>query len=76
MTDSLAEAVAETLANHPDAVERWRLNEPGAWGFLAGQGVLTFRTRLGRSLTNAERRQVWAALWAELERRRGLLDSH
>lgn len=70
MTDSLADAIAETISTHPDQVERWRSNEPGAWGFLAGRGVLAYRSKLGRSLTEGERRKVWAALWAELERRR------
>jgi hypothetical protein len=68
VTDPLAEAVAETLARHHDQVRRWHANEPGAWGFLAGQGILAFRARVGRRLTDAERRHLWTALWAELER--------
>jgi hypothetical protein len=67
MTDPLAEAVAETLAAHPDAVERWGVNQSGSWGFLAGQGILAYRARLGRRLTEAERRRLWSALWMELE---------
>lgn len=70
MTDPVADAVNEAILAHPDQVERWRANEPGAWGFLAGQAVLTYRKRLGRPLTSIERRTMWAALWAELERRR------
>jgi hypothetical protein len=68
VSDPLAEIVSGSIAAHPDAVGRWRANEPGAWGFLAGQAVLAYRARLGRSLTDAERRQVWSTLWAELER--------
>jgi hypothetical protein len=66
--DPLAEAISRTIASHPDAVRRWRANEPGAWGFLAGQGILAYRARLGRRLTETERRQVWSALWTELTR--------
>jgi hypothetical protein len=69
-TDPLAAAVAETIAAHPQAVERWRTNQPGAWGFLAGQGVLAYRARLGRPLSEIERRGLWATLWAALETQR------
>ena len=66
------EASAEaTIAAHPEQVAAWLANRPGAWGFLAGQAVLRERERLGRRLTESERRRVWAALWAELERLRG-----
>jgi hypothetical protein len=68
VSDPLSEAVSGTIADHPDAVRRWRANEPGTWGYLAGQGVLAYRARLGRRLTEIERRQFWSALWAELER--------
>jgi hypothetical protein len=57
---------AAVLAEHPEPVERWRRSEPGAWGFLAGQAVLLARRRLGRRLSDAERRAVWAATWAAL----------
>ena len=63
----IVQAVGETLAAHPEHVRRWLGNEPGAWGFLAGQGVLALRRRLGRRPTDAERRGLWAALWAALE---------
>lgn len=67
--DLIAEAVAEALATHRAVVDQWLANRPGAWGVLAGQGVLAYRRRLGRKLTEAERRTVWAALWAALEAR-------
>lgn len=63
----IEEAIAEVMAAHPEQVARWRRREPGAWGFLAGQVVLAYRRRLGRSPTDAERRQVWSAAWAALE---------
>jgi hypothetical protein len=69
-TALLAAAVADTIAANPQAVERWRTNQPGAWGLLAGQGVLAYRDRLGRRLSELERRGLWAALWAALEARR------
>jgi hypothetical protein len=59
-----------TIAGHPEQVAAWLAERPGAWGFLAGQAVLRERARLGRRLTEAERRLVWAALWAELGRLR------
>jgi len=67
MTDPLSRAVSQTIAQHSDVVERWLANQPGAWGMLAGQGVLTYRELLGRKLDESERRQVWAALWAALQ---------
>ena len=57
-----------TIAEHPEQVAGWLANRPGAWGFLAGQAILRERGRLGRRLTEAERRLVWAALWEQLER--------
>jgi hypothetical protein len=66
-----AEARADqTIGEHPEQVAAWLAGRPGAWGFLAGQAVLGERARLGRRLSEPERRAVWAALWAELERLR------
>jgi hypothetical protein len=65
--DGLAQVVASVLAAHPNHVARWQRNEPGAWGFLAGQVVLEYRRALGRRLTDAERRRAWSAAWAALE---------
>ena len=68
--EQLEAAVAETLAAHPDAVDRWLANQRGAWGFLAGQGILALRRRLERRPTDDERKRLWTALWSALEARR------
>lgn len=60
------DSIAAVLAAHSGRVDAWLRHEPGAWGFLAGQAVLTERRRLGRSLSEAERRAVWQALWDAL----------
>jgi hypothetical protein len=65
--DPLADAVAATIAANPEQIARWLAGEPGAWGFLAGRGVLAYRDRLGRSLTQAERRHAWEELWRALQ---------
>ena len=64
--DLLHSAVLETLDANPDVVRRWLSNEPGSWGALAGKGVVAYRQRLGRRLTEIERRRVWALLWDRL----------
>ncbi len=69
--DPLRQAVEETIAAHPGVVRRWIENQPGAWGFLAGQGILAYRRNLGRRLADAERRALWQALWTKLEALRG-----
>ena len=63
---SMRESVQSVLQGHPERVRAWQANEPGAWGFLAGQAVLAEKRRLGRSLTERERRAVWQALWDAL----------
>jgi Asp-tRNA(Asn)/Glu-tRNA(Gln) amidotransferase B subunit len=70
-TDPLRQAVQETILAHPEVVQRWIQNQPGAWGFLAGQGILAFRRRLGRRPDDVERRALWQALWTALETLRG-----
>jgi hypothetical protein len=60
---SMHEALRAVLAAHPGKVAAWLRNEPGAWGYLAGQAVLAERRRRGRPLSDAERRAVWQALW-------------
>ena len=64
--ETLHAAVTETIAVHSAEVERWLVREPGAWGFLAGKAVLAARSKLGRRLSESERRVVWSMLWAEL----------
>jgi hypothetical protein len=64
--DALAETIEACIQDNPELVRRWRTGEPGAWGALAGKAVLLHRDRLGWSLTDAERRAVWAALWRRL----------
>jgi len=60
------DAVAFTVARHQERVAAWARSEPGSWGYLAGQAVLACRKRLGRSLTEPERRVVWDLLWRTL----------
>lgn len=62
----MQESLTAVLEAHADKVQAWLANEPGAWGFLAGQAVLAERRRLGRGLTEPERRIVWQALWDRL----------
>ena len=64
--DFAYEAACAVIQAHPDTVVLWLANQPGAWGNLAGQAVLAARRALGRSLTDAERRAVWAVLWGTL----------
>lgn len=57
---------------HPDRLEGWIREEPGHWGFFAGQAVLAVRELIGRRLEEPERRFVWHRMWLVLlERRRG-----
>jgi hypothetical protein len=67
--DLLRAVVEEVLDAHAEDVARRRRGEPGAWGRLAGFGVVAYRRRLGRRLADQERRAIWAALWAALEAR-------
>ncbi len=61
-----AEVVTATITDNRDVVREWLKDEPGSWGYLAGQAVLSLRRKLGRKLTEEERRQVWHALWGRL----------
>jgi hypothetical protein len=54
------------VEEHPTTVAAWLRDEPGSWGALAGQAVLATRRALGRSLSDAERRIVWQAMWDRL----------
>lgn len=70
--DQVLRAVADA---HPDRVDGWLRNEPGQWGFLAGQAVLAVRRLIGRRLNDAERRWVWHRMWQTLEERRRRFDA-
>lgn len=61
------ERLAAVLANNQGLVDAWFANEPGAWGKLAAAGVMAERRAQGSALTDAERREVWRELWAQLE---------
>ncbi|MDE2788575.1 MAG: hypothetical protein OXL37_18230 [Chloroflexota bacterium] len=60
---------------HPDRVNGWIRNEPGQWGFFAGQAVLAVRELIGRSLEEPERRYVWHRMWLVLQSRRADLET-
>lgn len=70
--DQLLEAVADA---HPDRVDGWLRNEPGHWGFFAGQAVMAVRGLLDRSLEEPERRYVWHRMWLVLQNRRSDLET-
>jgi hypothetical protein len=66
--DVILQVARETVREWPDLALGTRTARPKAWGALAGHGVAALRARLGRQLTDAERRAFWAALWREVER--------
>ena len=70
--DQLLEDVAEA---HLDRVDGWLRNEPGHWGFFAGQAVLAVRELIGRRLEEPERRFVWHRMWLVLQKRRSDLET-
>ena len=70
--DQFLEAVADA---HPDRVDGWLRNEPGHWGFFAGQAVMAVRGLLDRSLEEPERRYVWHRMWLVLQNRRSDLET-
>ena len=61
-----------TLQCHREVVGKWMAGEAGSWGFLAGQAVLALRRKMGRNLTEHERREVWHRLWERLMGMRGV----
>ncbi len=65
--DTMDPILTNLVRQHKDRVIGWMRDEPGCWGFLAGQAVSACRTELGRSLEDQERRQVWDRLWRLLE---------
>jgi hypothetical protein len=66
--DELAESIEACIAANSKLVESWVAGAPGSWGALAARAVLIQRDRLGRRLTDHERRAVWAMLWQRLNR--------
>ena len=70
--DQLLEGVADA---HPDRVDGWLRDEPGQWGFFAGQAVLAVRNLIDRSLEEPERRYVWHRMWLVLQKRRSDLET-
>ncbi|MSQ10473.1 MAG: hypothetical protein EXR52_05640 [Dehalococcoidia bacterium] len=67
LLDFTQQAITQTLREHMDQVVAWQAGTPKSWGFLAGKTVGNARRLAGRNLTDAERRQVWAALWEALQ---------
>ena len=66
--DLILEVAQQTVQAWPDLALGTRTARPKAWGALAGHGVAALRARLGRQLTDAERRALWAVLWREAVR--------
>jgi hypothetical protein len=66
--DVILEVAQETARKWPDLALGTRTARPKAWGALAGHGVAALRARLGRQVTDAERRALWTALWREATR--------
>ena len=66
--DVIVEVARETVRSWPDLALGTRTARPKAWGALAGHGVAALRARLGRRLTEVERRALWTALWREAGR--------
>jgi len=65
-SELLQEGVSLTIESNPILINRWLADERGSWGALAGKAVIACRQRLGRKLTDAERREVWDLLWSRL----------
>jgi hypothetical protein len=64
----IVEVARETVRTWPDLALGTRTARPKAWGALAAHGVAALRARLGRQLTDRERRALWGALWREAAR--------
>jgi Asp-tRNA(Asn)/Glu-tRNA(Gln) amidotransferase B subunit len=65
--DAIDPILAEVVKGNQDKVVGWMTGEPGSWGFLAGQAVITVRKSAGRDLADMERRMVWSRMWWWLE---------
>lgn len=67
MQDIVQSVTQKTIAAYPEIVRAWQVGTPKTWGYLAGRAVGAARRRVGRPLTDEERRRVWAALWRQLQ---------
>ena len=65
--EALDPVLTRVVQEHKEKVVGWMCNEPGCWGFLAGQAVAACRAEADRPLEDAERRLVWDRLWWFLE---------
>ena len=65
--DAIDPILADVVKENQDKVVGWIKGEPGSWGFLAGQAVITVRGQAGRDLADGERRLVWSRMWWCLE---------
>ena len=63
----LKDAIESVVRSNSALVADWIAGAPKTWGPLAGKAVIAMRSRLGRNLTDGERRIVWAAMWRRLE---------
>ena len=63
---TINQSIQTTIENNSDAVNRWTVNTPGSWGYLAGQTVKTCRQVMLRPLGTQERRLLWHMLWLKL----------
>jgi hypothetical protein len=68
MDELILDVAAATVRTWPDLAVGTRTGRPKAWGGLAAHGVAALRARLGRQLTDRERRALWTALWREAQR--------
>ena len=64
--EPIEEAVRLTIEHNTSMVKQWMRGQPGSWGFLAGKAVIACRQKLGRTLADRERREVWHLLWGSL----------
>lgn len=69
--DVIREIAQDTVRAWPDLALGTRTARPKAWGALAAHGVTGLRERLGRPLTEQERRSLWEALWHAARRQPG-----
>lgn len=65
--ENLGPVLIQVVREHKEKVVGWMRDEPGCWGYLAGQAVTTCRAQVNRPLADAERRLVWDRLWWLLE---------